>query len=52
MHMQDSEYAGMCRQLLAIVEAMREAGASAVLDLPQVVVAGNQSAGKSSVIGA
>ncbi len=41
----------MCRELMSMVSHLRDVGANAVLDLPQVIVAGNQSAGKSSLLG-
>ncbi|KAL6764895.1 P-loop containing nucleoside triphosphate hydrolase protein [Haematococcus lacustris] len=47
---ENTEYAMLAHRMVSTVDAMRSAGAHAVLDLPQIVVCGNQSAGKSSVL--
>lgn len=38
------------RELNELINRMREAGAQFELDLPTIVVCGNQSAGKSSLL--
>jgi hypothetical protein len=47
---QDSLYQQSAKQLNELVNEMRDAGAHFELDLPTVVVCGNQSAGKSSLL--
>lgn len=47
---QQTEYQILSRRLMDMLNDMRAAGAECVLNLPVVVVCGNQSAGKSSVI--
>ncbi|KAJ3034290.1 hypothetical protein HK097_004558 [Rhizophlyctis rosea] len=46
----NSKYADRARKLQKMVNNMRDAGAHMDLDLPTVVVCGNQSVGKSSVL--
>lgn len=48
--LETSTYAARARNLVKLVNAMRDAGAHMDLDLPTIVVCGNQSVGKSSVI--
>ncbi|KAI0041019.1 P-loop containing nucleoside triphosphate hydrolase protein [Auriscalpium vulgare] len=45
-----TEYAATTKALLQLVQRLTSIGAHAVLDVPRVVVIGNQSAGKSSVV--
>ncbi|KAI0321975.1 P-loop containing nucleoside triphosphate hydrolase protein [Amylostereum chailletii] len=45
-----STYAETRKELLRLVQNLRAIGAQAVVDVPRVVVIGNQSAGKSSVV--
>ncbi|KAI8804707.1 P-loop containing nucleoside triphosphate hydrolase protein [Cladochytrium replicatum] len=45
-----SEYNAHARKVLRLVSRLRDAGAHFDLDLPTIVVAGSQSAGKSSLI--
>ncbi|KAI0041018.1 hypothetical protein FA95DRAFT_1565838 [Auriscalpium vulgare] len=45
-----SDYADTTRSLLELVQTLTSVGAAAILDVPRVVVIGNQSAGKSSVV--
>ncbi|KAJ3044369.1 hypothetical protein HDV00_002261 [Rhizophlyctis rosea] len=45
-----SMYAERARRLMRMVNSMRDAGAHMDLDLPTIVVCGNQSVGKSSVL--
>ncbi|KAI8819361.1 P-loop containing nucleoside triphosphate hydrolase protein [Fimicolochytrium jonesii] len=45
-----SAYAARARRLVKMVNVMRDAGAHMDLDLPTIVVCGNQSVGKSSVL--
>ncbi|TPX71072.1 hypothetical protein SpCBS45565_g01349 [Spizellomyces sp. 'palustris'] len=48
--LETSAYANRARRLIKMVNTMRDAGAHMDLDLPTIVVCGNQSVGKSSVI--
>ncbi|KAJ3292517.1 hypothetical protein HK104_005215 [Borealophlyctis nickersoniae] len=48
--LENSAYAQRARRLMRMVNSMRDAGAYMDLDLPTVVVCGNQSVGKSSVL--
>ncbi|KAJ3297651.1 hypothetical protein HK104_000284 [Borealophlyctis nickersoniae] len=48
--LENSAYAERARRLMRMVNSMRDAGAYMDLDLPTVVVCGNQSVGKSSVL--
>jgi GTP1/Obg family GTP-binding protein len=43
-------YTEKARKLVALVNHLRDAGAQYSLDLPCMVVCGNQSAGKSSLL--
>ncbi|KAA1467036.1 P-loop containing nucleoside triphosphate hydrolase protein [Dentipellis sp. KUC8613] len=45
-----AKYAETRKELLQLVHKLRAMGAQAVIDVPRVVVIGNQSAGKSSVV--
>ncbi|KAA1467040.1 hypothetical protein DENSPDRAFT_926310 [Dentipellis sp. KUC8613] len=45
-----TKYAETRKELLQLVQKLRAIGAQAVVDVPRVVVIGNQSAGKSSVV--
>ncbi|KAI0041017.1 hypothetical protein FA95DRAFT_1611344 [Auriscalpium vulgare] len=45
-----SDYADTTKALLELVQKLTAIGAPAILDVPRVVVIGNQSAGKSSVV--
>lgn len=45
-----SRYQQLASKLVNMVNMMRAAGAQFTLDLPTVVVCGNQSAGKSSLV--
>ncbi|KAI0066060.1 P-loop containing nucleoside triphosphate hydrolase protein [Artomyces pyxidatus] len=45
-----TSYAETRKELLRLVQNLRANGAQAVVDVPRVVVIGNQSAGKSSVV--
>lgn len=47
---EDTDYARHARELNRLVNQMRDAGAQFELDLPTIVVCGNQSAGKSSLL--
>ncbi|THH14151.1 hypothetical protein EW146_g6152 [Bondarzewia mesenterica] len=46
----NTNYASSRKELLQLVQKLREIGAQAIVDVPRVVVIGNQSAGKSSVV--
>ncbi|KAI0693477.1 P-loop containing nucleoside triphosphate hydrolase protein [Cytidiella melzeri] len=46
----DTEYAVRRRKHLDLIKQLRAIGAQADLDLPRIVVIGNQSAGKSSLV--
>ncbi|KAJ3159370.1 hypothetical protein HDU86_001688 [Geranomyces michiganensis] len=48
--LETSTYAARARRLVKMVNTMRDAGAHMDLDLPTIVICGNQSVGKSSVI--
>ncbi|KAJ1570046.1 hypothetical protein HK096_004459, partial [Nowakowskiella sp. JEL0078] len=48
--LENSSYRSRAKRLLKLVNELRDAGAAIDLDLPTVVVAGNQSAGKSSLL--
>ncbi|KAI9096930.1 P-loop containing nucleoside triphosphate hydrolase protein [Phlyctochytrium arcticum] len=48
--LESSAYALRARRMVTMVNTMRDAGAHMDLDLPTIVVCGNQSVGKSSVI--
>ncbi|KIK58161.1 hypothetical protein GYMLUDRAFT_74954 [Collybiopsis luxurians FD-317 M1] len=45
-----TEYASRKKELLLLVTRLRAVGAQSEIDLPQIVVIGNQSAGKSSLV--
>ncbi|KIY62353.1 P-loop containing nucleoside triphosphate hydrolase protein [Cylindrobasidium torrendii FP15055 ss-10] len=44
------EYALHTRRLMTLTKALRSGGGQAVVDIPRIVVIGNQSAGKSSLV--
>lgn len=45
-----SSFAKSSGELIGLVNELRASGASLVLDVPRIVVIGNQSAGKSSLV--
>ena len=45
-----ADYENVSQKFLALINSLREIGADALAELPSVVVAGNQSAGKSSLL--
>ncbi|GAA5927851.1 uncharacterized protein JCM15063_006013 [Sporobolomyces koalae] len=46
----ESRYARDRRELITLMDRMRSAGVATEIDLPRIAIAGNQSAGKSSLV--